>query len=214
MNNFHHSSPSFFGFDEDFEKLKNSESSSILVVSDSHGNSALLRQIFLDYGEGCDALCFCGDGLSDLTECFSLASAESQLKKAIPPCVVGVSGNCDFDSLSFFTNLAENSQQTDAHFSDFALFTASGFKIFLTHGRFHDSFSSVNYLANLAESAAAEIVLFGHTHVPEYSQRNNVVFLNPGSITFPRGKQLLPQFAILKLSRGKIPQRETVILTS
>lgn len=206
MNSLNHPASSFFGSDEDFEKLKNSESSTILVVSDSHGNVSMLQRIFLKHGKACDGFCFCGDGLSDLTECFSMASADSELKKAIPPCIVAVSGNCDFGSQSFFTNLRKDSQQEDASFSEAALLTASGFKIFVTHGRSHDNFSSINYLSDIAEANSAEIVLFGHSHIPEYTQRENRVFVNPGSITFPRGKQPTPQFGILKLTKGKIPQ--------
>ena len=210
MNTLDHLQPSFFGTDEAFEKLKNSERSSILVVSDSHGNSSALCDVIRNRGKSCDGFCFCGDGLSDVAECFSMASTDPDLKTAIPPCVVAVCGNCDYRTEFFFTNLSINSDQKRAEFSDFATFFASGFKILITHGLCHEPYSCINRLHPLGEAHNAEIVLFGHTHIPEFTQKDGITFINPGSLTSPRGKTFQPQVAILNLEKGKIPRWEPI----
>jgi putative phosphoesterase len=48
-----------------------------------------------------------------------------------------------------------------------------------------------------------EIVLHGHTHVPRYEKRGNVLFLNPGCVT--RANQgAPPSVAWLQITNGKL----------
>ena len=48
-----------------------------------------------------------------------------------------------------------------------------------------------------------DVVLHGHTHVPRYERRGNVLFLNPGCVT--RAKQgAPPSVAWLEIADGKV----------
>ena len=82
--------------------------------------------------------------------------------------VVAVSGNCDF-------------------FSDYPnerLVNLDGTLIFLTHGNKYGVKSTLNYLKEKAKEEQADIVLFGHTHIPYVEEWHNIYFANPG--TFQR----------------------------
>ncbi len=46
------------------------------------------------------------------------------------------------------------------------------------------------------------IVVSGHTHVPSISYRGRALYLNPGSVTRPRGQTGIPTLAVLDLGEG------------
>ena len=43
----------------------------------------------------------------------------------------------------------------------------------------------MNSIAIKAESIGADVVLFGHTHIPLKEEYRNTIFMNPGSIPKP-----------------------------
>jgi putative phosphoesterase len=57
-----------------------------------------------------------------------------------------------------------------------------GKKIFITHGHMYNVKSTLYELANEAISQKADIVLFGHTHNRYSEYRDEIHFLNPGSL--------------------------------
>ena len=56
-----------------------------------------------------------------------------------------------------------------------------GKKIFACHGHKYNVKSSLLALSLKAKEAGADIVLFGHTHIPYLEQSDGVVIMNPGS---------------------------------
>ena len=46
----------------------------------------------------------------------------------------------------------------------------------------------LNSLLKLAKNNHIDIVVYGHTHIPVYKTIDNVTFINPGSLTYPRGE--------------------------
>ena len=48
----------------------------------------------------------------------------------------------------------------------------------------------------------ANVVLFGHTHVPLCLEEEGVLYLNPGSLTSPRGGSHA-SYAILEIEKGR-----------
>ena len=77
------------------EELSKKESARIIVLSDSHGNTEIFKNIVLRYGKDCDALIFCGDGASDLAHLLEEAEESEELRSSIPPVIAFVQGNCD-----------------------------------------------------------------------------------------------------------------------
>lgn len=159
-----------------------------LVASDSHGRvSSLLAMLDMAHTRRfpADALLFLGDGLTDL----------SYLEDRGLP-IFAVSGNCDV----FRTNAPREE-----------LLTFEGYRILLTHGDRYSVKSGEGRLLSYASERGADIVLYGHTHIP--SERyypigetdagvtldRPIYMMNPGSAgehrgAFPTG------FAVLELS--------------
>ena len=73
-----------------------------------------------------------------------------------------------------------------------------GHRILLLHG--HTVSGRVN-LFYFAEQNGADIVLFGHSHVPSVETTGGVTMINPGSLSRPRTLKG-PSMALLTLSRG------------
>lgn len=131
----------------------------ILVVSDTHGQNDNLLEV-LEREKPFDIFVHCGDSgdLSDYIEQF------------VSGQVVMVRGNCDYDSFLRSEEYLE----------------VCGHRIFITHGHNYDVTSGINLLANAAKDRGADVVLYGHTHIPEVNQLYGVSILNPGSLARPR----------------------------
>jgi putative phosphoesterase len=57
---------------------------------------------------------------------------------------------------------------------------------------------------SLVETAAANIVLLGHTHMPMLYRINGGVLANPGSVGQPRDGDYRASFALLTISQGEV----------
>jgi putative phosphoesterase len=157
-----------------------SGASSILVVSDSHGNipalTAALAWARNAAPSGFDlcAAFFLGDGSQDLAP----ASAEAGL--ALP--WHAVRGNGDLNFLVPDTLVVELGDTPR--------------KAFLAHGNRFGVESGGQTIAAAAKAAGAEAALFGHTHIPYCGRTNGIFLLNPGSIGRSR-TNAGPTFAVL-----------------
>ena len=56
------------GSREAIAALENKDHARLLVLSDSHGRYGILESIIRRFGGECDALIFCGDGVSDIAQ--------------------------------------------------------------------------------------------------------------------------------------------------
>jgi putative phosphoesterase len=129
------------------------------VVGDIHGNVAALREA-LDQMGPIDQLLFTGDGNRDLKA--------RAVGVSVP--VVGVAGNCDF------CTLYPNEQ----------LLNLANRLIFLTHGHQYGVKQGLTRLALAGQAAAADLVVFGHTHLPLDDIWKNIHLFNPGSLSRER----------------------------
>ncbi len=127
----------------------------IAVLSDTHGNWALALKL-LDFVGECDKIIHLGDTCED-AEIIELA-LERKLE--------AVSGNCDHGA---------NQPRR-------ALLNITRQKIFMTHGdQFHVK-SGLDGLFRHAKKEGADIVLYGHTHIPGIEVRDGILFINPGTL--------------------------------
>ena len=149
----------------------------ILIVSDTHGRRSRLdelisfRQRLLQKGDVLE-LIFLGDGLEDL---FSSRYYDSIIAHA-------VSGNCDY-----LSKLSPHGEEMPIS----RLICLDKYKVLITHGHAFSVKRSRDELCREASRIGADIVLFGHTHVPtlEYIEKGSVrgiekdiVLFNPGSL--------------------------------
>ena len=132
----------------------------ILVMSDSHGRSDLVRKCILQHPDA-DAVFFLGDVLLDIR------GIDEMFPDKRFYCV---RGNCDYDS--------------DVPLEQ--LVTLQGTGMLLTHGHAHGVNYGLDTLIAYARKKEARIALFGHTHVPYNQYHEGIYVLNPGSLSRPR----------------------------
>jgi putative phosphoesterase len=113
----------------------------ILIFSDSHGDTAGIRQMLRQQIHRPDAIFFLGDGLRDTDQL-----------SPIDPSLYRVYGNCDWFSAE------------EAPFE--IVMALGGHVIFATHGHLYHAKETEHALLAHAAEVGADIVLFGHTHMP------------------------------------------------
>lgn len=131
----------------------------ILVLSDSHRRRIILEEIFEQENDA-DIIVFLGDGLEDIEEC-----------RYVIPNLRGkdirmVSGNCDWSSME----------------SSSIMLSEYNKKILCTHGHLFGVKRGLDDLALAAKNKGCDAVLFGHTHVPVFTERHGIKLFNPGAV--------------------------------
>lgn len=141
----------------------------VLVVSDSHGDREILVELIERYKDNVDQLFHCGDS--------ELESTDSVWRSMIT-----VRGNMDFTDDFALTQLADVKNE----------------RIFMTHGHRYDVNYSMQNLVYAAKEERADYAFFGHTHQACVEKIENILVLNPGSISQPRGQYLVPTYVIIE----------------
>lgn len=127
----------------------------IFVFSDSHGSTDGCMRI-IGGAEKADAIIHAGDYVRDADD----------LKSVFPDIpVYNVRGNCDFLS-------NEVNDKTEI---------IDGVKIFITHGHSYNVKITLSELKRKGHELNADVVVFGHTHVPMVDIDGGMVIVNSGS---------------------------------
>lgn len=144
-------------------------------MSDSHGDCEIVEEIKQKYLGKVDAIYHNGDS--------ELASDDP-----IWEGIHVVSGNCDFD----------NGYPNDliTHWHDLT--------IAQTHGHLYNINFTWDKLDWFAQEHEADICLYGHLHRPAVWQMGNTIFLNPGSVSQPRGDINEKLYAKVELDNSTI----------
>jgi putative phosphoesterase len=142
----------------------------ILIFSDSHGQAYGMRRALRLHPDA-EAVFFLGDGLFDMQSVRTDTSA----------CWYFVRGNCDIG----YRLMDISCELVDS-------VTLCGRRILFTHGdAFGVKFSTAQLLSE-ARAREADIVLFGHTHVPTEQYIVNgerpIWLFNPGTVGGRGGK--------------------------
>ena len=131
----------------------------ILVMSDTHGEIVVIERVRQHTGP-VDAVFHCGDS--------ELDTGHEALQGAYV-----VAGNCDWDS----------------SFPAEVITEVNGIKVFMAHGHLHQVKSTMMPLSYRAQEVDADVVLFGHSHLLGAELVNKTLFVNPGSLSSPRGRK-------------------------
>ena len=159
----------------------------LLVISDTHGRSDRVREVLRIHPEA-SAVIFLGDGLRDLPE---------ELVISERPKLYAVSGNCDPYTLSGFS-LGEEA----------LLSFGSPYRFLLMHGHRHGVKSGREHALAYASVRGADVLLYGHTHVPEERYfpadegRRPMWIFNPGSLGAPHGDA--PSYGLIQIRSGQL----------
>ncbi len=147
-----------------------------LIISDSHGSTGLLKDLFerMDREGRPDALIFCGDGLQDILP-----------HKDRFPLFFPVRGNCDFGAYPAIPG--ERTQRLQ------------GVDIFIAHGNRYHVKRGTDTLCCRAQEAEARVCCFGHTHRQMGEWLHGVLMVNPGALS-------LGEYALLRIDEGGTPR--------
>ncbi|WP_251712372.1 metallophosphoesterase [Lactococcus ileimucosae] len=141
-----------------------------IVMSDSHTNRETVKKIKEKYEGTASALFHCGD---------SELPSNDEIWKGITV----VSGNCDYDD----------------GYSEVKMVEVEGKKVLIAHGhQFYVGFGLERY-SYFAEEKEADIALFGHIHQPVAQIIGKTLFINPGSVSQPRGEINIKMYAVVTI---------------
>ncbi len=147
----------------------------LLVVSDSHRYDENLLSV-IEAEKPFDALIHLGDVEGSETRLMYAAGAGVQC------CFVA--GNNDF-----FSQLPPEMEVSFC-----------GTRCFLTHGHNYGVGMDVQRLADEARNRNCSVAMFGHTHRPFLKVVNDVVCVNPGSISYPRQSDRRCSYLVISVS--------------
>lgn len=145
----------------------------VLIVSDTHRKNDNYFEVLQMHKP--DMVIHCGDA----------EGSEYALTEAADCPVQIVLGNNDF-----FSELPRELE-----------LNIGPYKVWVTHG--HSYYVSVGNEMIKQEAAArgADIVVYGHTHRPVIDMEDDVIAVNPGSLSYPRQEGHKPSYIIMEIDR-------------
>ena len=138
----------------------------ILIVSDNHQDASRLEEL-LDIHEDIDLWLHCGD-------------SELYIENKLWNSYKTVRGNMDWES----------------NFPEVRVEQTPDFNIVVLHGHRHQVKITNDLMLDEAKKNNAKIVFYGHTHIAKVEKEKGVYFINPGSISQPRGDLSIGSYAI------------------
>ena len=146
-----------------------------MIASDLHGSAYWCEKMIERYREEkAGKLILLGDILyhgprNDLPRDYAPKKVIEMLN-GMKEELLCIRGNCDGEVDQMVLNFPV--------LADFAAVFADGYTLYLTHGHHLDEASKA--------AAPGDIVLYGHTHVPAFEQKNGNYYVNPGSVSIPK----------------------------
>ena len=181
------------GSREAIAALEKKDHARLLVLSDSHGRYGIVEGIVRRFGSECDALIFCGDGVSDIAQLLYAAKSDKKLADCVPQVIAAVHGNCDPASYPL--------DKGTLYFSGMIELKVNGRGILITHGHNQGVDWGVETLGLEMQVSECTTAFYGHTHVAREDNFKNFKIVNPGSCARPRGGQA-PGFAIATVEKS------------
>ena len=162
-----------------------------LIASDIHGDAESAERISSLYKNGgYDKLLLLGDLLyhgprNDLPAAYN-PKAVIKILSELKDEIISVRGNCE----------AEVDQMVLPFpvLSESAMVFADGKAIFMTHGHIHTPEK---------HPGGIDAFLSGHTHIPVLERKDGIIYLNPGSVSIPKGG-FLPSYAVWEYPEARI----------
>jgi len=139
----------------------------VLIVSDIHGGYKYLKML-LEKVNDFDKMLVLGDILSGYNNDFH--DELVCLLNSYSDRIIAVKGNCDGSNVEELAFPVEES---------FIKYNLNHKFVFMTHGHLYNKTNLPNM--------DFDIFLSGHTHIPLIEKVGDKLFVNPGSLTLPRG---------------------------
>ena len=146
----------------------------VLIVSDTHRHNETYLKV-VEKVTPIDMLVHCGD----------IEGSEYLIAESAGCPVQMVTGNNDF-----FSDLPREKECN-----------IGKYRVWLTHGHnFYVSMSN-EHIKREAKERGVDIVMYGHSHRPVVDIDDDVIAVNPGSLTYPRQEGRRPSFVIMELDK-------------
>ena len=155
---------------------KEKPSLKLLIASDIHGSALYCGELLKAYDrEKADRLLLLGDVLyhgprNDLPDGYAPKEVIPMLN-ARKNDILCIRGNCDTEVDQMVLDFPL--------MADYALLCIDGLRIYATHGHVFNP-------DHMPPLQPGDILLYGHTHIPAWDQRDGILCLNPGSVSIPK----------------------------
>ena len=146
----------------------------VLIVSDTHKRNENYFKV-LEKVSPVDLVIHSGD----------IEGSEYALAAAADCMVEMVAGNNDF-----FSQLPMERE-----------FAIGKYHVWVTHGHNYYVSMSSEILKQEARQRGADIVFYGHTHRPDLDLDDDVIAINPGSLSYPRQDGRKPSYVLMDIDR-------------
>ena len=146
------------------------------IASDIHGSAYYCRRMLERYKEeNADRLLLLGDVLyhgprNDLPKGYAPKEVIEMLN-AIKDDILCVRGNCEAEVDQMVLKFPV--------LADYAIIDLGDSLIYATHGHIYNE-------NNLPPLKHGDVILHGHTHIPECTEHENYIYMNPGSVSIPK----------------------------
>lgn len=145
------------------------------VISDSHGDIYSVKRALKHMGN-VDMIVHLGDYCKDA----------EYVSKEMGRNIIYVKGNCDYS----------------ANVECDKIINVENKRFLITHGHSYNVKSNYTSLRFKALQEEVDAVLFGHTHFAEVFENDNIIFVNPGSLSRPIGAS--KTYALITIEQGII----------
>jgi len=152
----------------------------LLIASDIHGSARCCKALTERIAEEKpDRVILLGDLLyhgprNDLPGEYD-TKAVAEMLNSIKPAPLCVRGNCDSEVDQMMLHFPIQSTYSSLQLEE------KNTAVFFTHGHLIDSL-----LPLLKFYENKTVLLFGHTHIPECTEEDGIVMMNPGSTSIPK----------------------------
>ena len=151
----------------------------ILIVSDTHRQNDNYFTVIENVGK-IDMVIHCGDA----------EGSEYALQQAAGCPLYIVAGNNDF-----FSDLSRELE-----------LEIEGRRVLITHGHYYYISSNNELIKEEAKARGFDIVMYGHTHRPVIDVEEDIIAINPGSLSYPRQEGKKPSYIIMEVEQEKEPK--------
>lgn len=144
----------------------------ILIVSDTHGRHGNLEWV-IEKEAPFDMFLHLGDVEED----------EYYINAALQCRTHLVAGNNDF-----YSDLPREKE-----------IMIGKYRVYMTHGHMQYVSMNTRRLKDEGRRRLAHIVMYGHTHKPDIDLSEDVIAINPGSLSYPRQSGRVPSYVVMEI---------------
>lgn len=144
----------------------------VLIVSDTHRRNESFMEV-ITRESPVDLVIHCGD----------VEGSEYLIEQCSECECIIVMGNNDF-----FADLPKEVETE-----------IGSFKVMITHGHTYRVNAGNEILKDEARARGMDIVIYGHTHRPVVDIEEDLVTINPGSLSYPRQEGRRPSYVLMEV---------------